>query len=101
MNESGLQPCGHAVLLKPYEPELAGGKIFIPPTVSERATMLETRAIVVEIGPSAWDDEKAPRASVGDKVLVTKFAGVMATGVKDGVKYRLVNDRDIFCKIEE
>jgi len=32
---------------------------------------------------------------------VTKFAGFMAKGPKDGQMYRLVNDRDIFCAITD
>jgi co-chaperonin GroES (HSP10) len=36
---------------------------------------------------------------VGDRVLVTQFAGMMAKGPADGQMYRLVNDRDIFCAI--
>lgn len=76
--------------------------------------MLEQRAIVVAVGPAAWKDEGywktllfglirrwvcPPRARVGEKVLVTKFAGYMTKGTLDGELYRLVNDRDIFCAI--
>ena len=73
--------------------------IEIPDMVQTRAAMLENRAVVIAIGPSAWHDEPAPRAAVGERVLVTKFAGFMAKGPKDGQMYRLVNDRDIFCAI--
>jgi co-chaperonin GroES (HSP10) len=62
--------------------------------------MVETRAIVIEVGPEAWKDEAKPRAEPGDKVLISKFAGVMATGTADGAKYRLINDNDIYCAIE-
>lgn len=61
--------------------------------------MIDNRARVIETGPSAWHDEPSPRAVAGDIVLVTKFAGFMAVGPKDGKPYRLVNDRDIFCAI--
>jgi co-chaperonin GroES (HSP10) len=63
--------------------------------------MLETRAEVIEIGPSAWDDEKEPRAREGEKVMITKYAGVFVIGIHDEQNYRLVNDRDIFCVLEE
>ena len=103
-NESGLKPLGMAVLVLPYEPELDKAKaqslIVIPETVAERTQMVENRAIVVEAGPHAWHDEPTARALPGDKVLLTKFAGHMVKGTKDGVMYRLVNDRDIFCAIE-
>lgn len=103
INLSGLRPAGRAVLVQAYEPELDRAKretrLVIPETVSERTTILENRARVVAVGESAWSDEVAPRAKVGDLVLITKFAGFVARGA-DGQAYRLVNDRDIFCVIE-
>lgn len=99
INNSGLDPRGVAVLIRPYEPERAGSLIVIPETVQGRMSMVDHRAVVIAVGPNAWSDEPSPRAVVGDKVLVTKFAGFMATGPKDGMQYRLVNDRDIFCAI--
>lgn len=98
-NESGLEPAGVAVLLEPHEPEKKAGRILIPEGVKERTTLLETRARVVAVGPSAWHDEPHPRASVGDLVIVTSYAGAMVKGPADGKIYRLVNDRDIYCRI--
>ncbi len=115
-NSSGLDPRGVAVLIKPYEPERKGGQIVLPDNVAGRMSMVDQRAVVVAIGPSAWKEEghwepvlwgllrrwvQIPRANVGDRVLVTKFAGFMAgEGItEDKQQYRLVNDRDIFCAI--
>jgi co-chaperonin GroES (HSP10) len=100
-NTSGLMPLGRAVMIKPYEPEIAAGLIQLPDSVKATGLMLEQRAIVVAVGECAWDDEKVPRAKPGDKVIVTKFAGYMAVGPKDGLQYRLVNDRDIFARMTE
>jgi co-chaperonin GroES (HSP10) len=75
--------------------------IEIPDAVQVRQSMINTRAVVIAIGPNAWHDEPHPRAKVGEKVLVTSFAGFMAKGPKDGKQYRLVNDRDIFCAIDD
>ena len=100
-NNSGLEPRGVAVLIKTYEPERRGGQIVIPDSVQSRYAMVDNRAIVVAIGPNAWHEEPTPRAAVGEKVLVTKFAGFMAKGPKDGETYRLVNDRDIFAITHE
>jgi co-chaperonin GroES (HSP10) len=98
-NNSGLLPQGVAVLVQPYEPELSSTVIAIPDTVSDRQRMIENRAIVIAIGPSSWHEEPHPRAKVGDKVLITRYAGVLAVGPADGKTYRLINDRDIFCTI--
>lgn len=100
-NLSGLKPLGVAVLVKPYEPERKGGLIQIPAHVASRVSMVDNRAIVVDVGPDAWRDESVARAVPGDHVLITKFAGFMVSGddTLDGEAYRLVNDRDIFCRI--
>lgn len=98
-NQSGLRPLGKAVLLEGFEPERKAGKIIIPENVQGKMSMVDNRAMVIEVGEDAWSDEAQPRAKAGDKVLVTKFAGFMATGPADGKLYRLVNDRDIFCAI--
>jgi co-chaperonin GroES (HSP10) len=37
----------------------------------------------------------------GDKVMVSKFAGNFVRGTGDGKEYRIVNDKDIFCRITE
>lgn len=78
---------------------MAAGKIMIPEHVAASMGVLNNRAIVIAIGADAWSDEKEPRAAVGDKVIVTKLAGAQAIGPADGLQYRLVNDRDIYCVI--
>lgn len=99
-NQSGLLPLGRAVLIAPYEPERKESVIVLPDEVQGRSQMVEQRAIVVAVGSNAWCDEPVPRAKPGDRVLVSKFSGHMATGTKDGAQYRFVNDRDIFAAIE-
>ena len=99
-NKSGLRPVGHAVLIQPYEPEFQRSVIVIPDFVSEGTKMRESRGIVMEVGSSAWDDEKQPRAKVGDKVMISKYVGALVTGPADNKLYRMINDRDIFCVIE-
>ncbi len=100
MNKSGLRPLGRAVLVKPYVPERVASVIELPDFVEAQSSSLEQRVVIIEIGPTSWCDEPAPRAKVGDRVLVSKFAGHMAKGTADGEQYRFVNDRDIFAAIE-
>jgi co-chaperonin GroES (HSP10) len=100
MNKSGIKPLGRAVLIKPYEPERSNSIIALPDSVLQQTQMVEQRAVVVELGPCAWMSEPFPRAAVGDKVLVSKFAGHMVKGTADGEQYRLINDNDIFAAIE-
>lgn len=101
MNKSGVTPVGRAVLLKSYQPERASSIIALPPGVQESSMALEARAIVIAIGPHAWHDEPGPRCAVGDKVMVSQFAGKIVRGPLDDELYRLINDRDIYATIQE
>lgn len=98
-NESGLHPQGVAVLVYAWEPELLSTILAIPDSVREGLQVLENRVTVIEVGPHAWADEPIPRARVGDVVLIQKHSGFAASGA-DGKLYKMVNCRDIFCKID-
>lgn len=111
-NQSGLEPRGRAVLVQVDDSvKSTGSKIEIPDFVKDKTDMVEQNAVVIAVGPSAWKDEGywepfcwgllrrwvvTPRAAVGERVLVTRFAGYMTKGPADDKRYRLVNDRDIF-----
>ncbi len=97
-NPSGVRPLGRAVLVEYYEPERRNTTIFIPESVRQGETLVEQRAVVVEIGVACWPDEP-PRARVGDKVLIARMSGYALKGPADGKLYRIVNDRDIFAQI--
>lgn len=97
-NESGLHPLKHAVLVLPYEvEEVTTGGIILPTQVQERDQLAEQRAIIIEIGEQA----DCGTAQVGDRILFSKWSGQIAVGTLDGKKYRVINDRDIFLKIED
>lgn len=98
-NTSGVSPLGRAVLVEYYEPERKESLIFIPDTVRKGEVLMEQRAVVVEIGPAAWPNEP-PRARIGDRVLIAAFTGYALKGPADGRLYRIVNDQDIFARIE-
>jgi co-chaperonin GroES (HSP10) len=117
-NPSGLHPTGHAVLVEMYQPEYERTIIAIPDHVRAQTKMLETRAVVLEVGPNAWKTStwrlkvfgfevlsltsgEPPRAKPGDRVLISKWGGVMVTGTLDGKLYRMVNANDVYCDIDE
>jgi len=100
LNNSGLVPLGRAVLVELYEPERKDSLIALPDFVQERGAAIETRARVIDVGPACWPDEPK-RAAPGDKVLISKMAGFVAKGTRDGKIYRFINDRDIFARILE
>lgn len=92
-----LVPLGVAVLVKPYERK-RDGLIVLTESAKKEMDVSENRAVVIAVGPNAWHDEPSPRASPGDHVLMTKFAGALATG-EDGQNYRVVNDQDIYLRL--
>ncbi len=100
-NTSGVKPLGRAVLVEYYEPERRESMIVIPEHVRKSEVIAEQRAVVIEAGPEAWNEEREPRARPGDRVLITKFAGYALQGPADGKMYRIVNDRDIFARITQ
>lgn len=99
-NNSGIRPKGHAVLGLPYEKSKKDSRIVIPETVKERSQMLQDKIRVVAIGAACWQDEPQARAQVGDLVLIPYLAGRMVRG-KDGVVYRMVNDRDVMAECDD
>lgn len=99
-NASGIRPKGHAVLGLPYEAPKKDSRIVLPDTVKERTQMLQDRIRVIAIGAACWNDEPTPRARIGDLVLIPYMSGRMVRG-KDGVLYRMINDRDVIAEVEE
>jgi chaperonin GroES len=95
-NESGINPVGWRILIKPKEimEKSAGGIILATESTKEREQMANTTGVVIAMGDQCYQDESTPWCVVGDKVIFAKYAGLLYTG-GDGEKYRIVNDKDI------
>lgn len=104
MNESGIVPLGHRVLVRPLPSErVTEGGIVIPDNTAEKNDRAQIKAIVVAFGDTAWTDSTLggkPWVQAGDTVVIGKYAGVFLDG-KDGEKYRIVNDDELQAKLEE
>ena len=99
-NKSGLHPLGQAILTKMLEQRGLHSKIIeLPASVTSRLPALATEAVVLEIGPGPYRDEPC-RVKVGDKVVLAAMSGSIRVG-NDGEWYRIVNNRDIYCRIDE
>ena len=103
MNESGIVPLGHRVLVKPLLSErMTDGGIVIPESMADKNDKAQIKAVVVAVGETAWADSLLggkPWAHPGDTVIIGKYAGVFIDG-KDGGKYRIVNDDELQARIE-
>ena len=95
-NESGINPVGWRVLIKPQEVKEVskGGIILATDITKEREQMGNTTGVVIAIGDQCYSDESAPWCKVGDKVIFAKYAGLVYLG-KDGSHYRMINDKDV------
>jgi co-chaperonin GroES (HSP10) len=98
LNESGVEPVGHALLVLPLE-DKESEVIFIPESVRRQNRMAEQRGVVVEVGPNCWDNERSPRCKVGDTIIFGKYAGAMTPGV-DGKVYRVINDTEVYLRLK-
>ena len=98
-NESGIEPCGHYILVLPDKVDgKTKGGLYLPNESVDNAKRDTTRGTLVAIGPIGWNDfdDGAPWAYAGDRVTFGKYAGRDMKG-KDGLDYILMNAEDILA----
>lgn len=105
LNQSGVRPTGHRIMVKPDEVETvsASGIIISQGNQAERERMAQIRGTLVDVGSCAWADQKHSWGlKVGDRVLFAKYRGVLIgkEQSKDGCEYRLLDDLDIAGVLE-
>ncbi|MBQ7953152.1 MAG: co-chaperone GroES [Clostridia bacterium] len=92
-----IKPLGDRVVIKMLESEeTTKGGIILAGTAKEKPQMAE----VLAVGPGAVEDGKTipMEVKVGDKVLMSKYAG---TEVKiDGNEYIILSQKDILAIVE-
>ena len=114
----GIRPLLNRVIVKPDDiEETTASGIIIPDQVAERHESAQATGTMVAIGPDAYinsrveverlidggmklvevqteryNPEHTPQ--VGDRIIFAKFGGIEVQGA-DGLKYRMLNDRDI------
>ena len=92
-----IKPLGDRVVIKMVETEeTTKSGIVLPGTAKEKPQYAE----VVAVGPGGVVDGKeiVMEVKVGDKVLLSKYAG---TEVKlDGVEYTILRQNDILAKLD-
>ncbi|HPQ47236.1 MAG TPA: co-chaperone GroES [Clostridia bacterium] len=91
-----IRPLGERVVIKMLETEeTTKSGIVLPGSAKEKPQVAE----VIAVGTgSDSDDMKEPELSVGDKVLISKYAG---TEVKiDGEELTILNISDVLAVVE-
>jgi chaperonin GroES len=98
-----IVPQGHRVLVRPdKKEEKTKGGIILAETIRQNEELAGIFGTVVAIGPTAWmafDDGRA-WAKVGDKVVYSKYGGLVLEDPDTKELFRLLNDEDIYCTIE-
>lgn len=93
-----IKPLGDRVVIKMCKPEeTTAGGIILTESAQEKPQMAE----VVAVGPGGMVDGKEVKMElkVGDKVLMSKYAG---TQVKvDGEEYTILKQSEILATVEE
>ena len=92
-----LKPLGDRVVIRVLEKEeKTQSGIFLPDTAKEKPQVAE----IIAVGPGGLVDGKevTMQVSVGDRVLISKYAG---TEVKiDNVEYTILRQSDILAIVE-
>lgn len=102
MNNSGISPKGHRLLVLPDEVETTtkSGIVVTTATQEFREQLAQVDAVVVAMGNTCYSDQPEPWCKVGDRIVFGKYSGIIREG-KDGKKYRIINDLDCVATIEE
>lgn len=104
-NPSGIYPTEFKVLVRPIpvDEKTKGGIIRIEET-REREKFAVQDGWLVAVSPVAFTYADWPVPTnipkPGQKVVFTKYAGSARVG-KDGVDYRLINDKDVHAVIDD
>ncbi len=102
-NPSGLSPLEFNVVVRldKAEEKTAGG-IYLPATAQDRDKFECEEGDLVAVSPFAFSyadwPEGARMPQIGDRVLISRFAGVLRE--RGGRDYRIVKDKDIVAVIE-
>jgi co-chaperonin GroES (HSP10) len=101
MNEHGIHPKGHRVLVLPdaIETKTKSGIITTTATQEFREELAQVDGVVVEMGNTCFSDQPEPWCKIGDRVIFGKYSGIIREG-QDGKKYRIINDLDIVATLE-
>jgi co-chaperonin GroES (HSP10) len=101
MNETGIVPTEYKVLVELMEEQAqTKGGLFLPPSTLDKQEMAREIGIFKAAGAMAFnmnDPTSTPwpvYPKEGDHVYFDRYAGTIIK-IKDGKKYRLLNDKNI------
>lgn len=95
-----FRPVEYKLVVEPdsIEEKTAGG-ILLPDTTRDAEKRAQITGTVIAIGPKCCLQIEAGSISVGDQVYFAKYGGYIIE--EGGKSYRVINDEDVVCKVEE
>lgn len=95
-NKSGLHPTGRTVLVHLDPVPTRYGMVELHQSTVEKDQMAQVHGTLIATGPLAWETSLRAAVPIGSMLIIKRYAGEYVTGV-DGVKYRIINDNDIYA----
>jgi len=100
VNNSGIEPAGHRVLILPdAQEEMTKGGIFIPKAALDKDNLAVCEGVVIALGICAYQDQKESWCKPGDRVVFKKYEGFVRPG-DDGLSYRVIDDLHVWAVIK-
>jgi co-chaperonin GroES (HSP10) len=101
---SRLKPVGPTLTIKitpKKEESVQSDLLDIPEHIQHVNDAAATKGIVVDMSPHAYKEwfDGTPWCKVGDTVLVKRYSGI--NEIIDGTMYRVVEDKEVWCVLEE
>lgn len=98
VNNSGIHPVGHRLLVQPLAlEEVSSGGIILSKDTVDMERLAQMRGIVIEMGTTAYSDQPSAWCKVGDLITFGKYSGLIYKGKEtlDKLEYRVINDLDV------
>lgn len=97
-NPTEISPKGNRVLvqMERVSETTDGGLIHKPVETIVREEMAQIFGTLVECGSYAWKDYPEPYAQPGDRVIISKYSGILLD-TEGSDKYRLIQDSEILA----
>lgn len=99
-NPTNISPTGHHLLIAPNpvaETASPGGTVVKPHNVIAQEEMAQVDGVLIACGNLAWCDLPEPYAQPGQRVIFSKYAGILREF--KGKKYRLIEDIEIVATL--
>lgn len=101
-NESGWNPVGDRVLIKPdVAASKSQGGVDIPEDIVDRMTLAAEAGVIVAVGEGAfkWNSDRITqfegyRPQPGDRVSMNRYSGQLLKG-QDGLAYRILDSIEV------